>query len=560
MGRALGLVLTSGLPVLAQSTVLVSVDSIAAQANGPSYSPVLSENGRWIAFSSDASNLVVGDTNGQRDTFLRDVLAGTTERVSVSSGGAEGNSWSNAGLSLSADGRFVAFTSNASNLVAADTNGFTDVFVRDRLVGTTNRVSVSSAGAEASGPSFLPSISRDGRYVAFVSSAINLPAGTPGGYTRVYIHDNQTGQTQHVPFATFSSNAQQTNPRLSADGRLVAFEELLGQSQVYLHDVLSNTAEMISIAGGQPGNGSSGVADVSPDGRYVVFWSAAPNLVLGDQNGSVDVFVRDRQAAGTSRVSVSSTGAESNADSSGGAISDDGRYVTFSSSASNLVPGDNNGQPGQPWTGSDVFLRDRLTGSTTLLSLDTNGTQGKSDSGDPSMSSDARYIAFSSAASNLVANDTNSDEDVFLRDRGIPPPTTYCTAKINSLGCTPTIGWSGSPSLSGPDNFHVTATNVLNRKLGIMIWSGARASVPLYGGTRCVASPIIRTPGQNSGGNPPPTDCSGTYSFHFTQSYMSSHVLQVGSTVCAQFWSRDPGFSVPNAIGLTNGLEFVIAP
>ena len=141
-----------------------------------------------------------------------------------------------------------------------------------------------------------------------------------------------------------------------------------------------------------------------------------------------------------------------------------------------------------------------------------------------------------------------------------PVPTSYCTAKANSLGCVPTIGYSGTPTLSGPDDFHVTATNELNNKVGIMIWSDAPHSAPFMGGTLCVAPPIHRTPHQVSGGNPPPMDCSGTYSFHFSQAYMSSMLIQAGTQGYAQYWSRDPGFPPPLNVGLTDGLRFVVGP
>jgi hypothetical protein len=140
-------------------------------------------------------------------------------------------------------------------------------------------------------------------------------------------------------------------------------------------------------------------------------------------------------------------------------------------------------------------------------------------------------------------------------------PSEYCTAKMNSLGCMPQIGFVGYPTLSGPDNFSITASNVLNNKSGMLLWSGAPANTPFHGGTLCLSSPIIRTSLQPSNGNPAPAnDCSGTYSFLFSQAYMSAHFLAPGSTVCAQYWSRDPGFVIPDNIGLTDALRFVIAP
>ncbi len=143
-----------------------------------------------------------------------------------------------------------------------------------------------------------------------------------------------------------------------------------------------------------------------------------------------------------------------------------------------------------------------------------------------------------------------------------PPPSTYCTPKLNSLGCVPSIGWNGSPTTAGAiDNFHVTASNVLNRKPGIMIWGTSAASIPLGGGTLCIAPPVVRTAPQLSGGSLAPIlDCSSQYSFHFGHAYVQSYFLATGQTVRAQFWSRDPGYSAPNNIGLTNALAFVLGP
>ena len=142
----------------------------------------------------------------------------------------------------------------------------------------------------------------------------------------------------------------------------------------------------------------------------------------------------------------------------------------------------------------------------------------------------------------------------------IDMPIVYCTPKLNSLGCIPSVASSGTPCLSGSDDFHITAASVLNNKVGIMIWSGAPNSLPFMGGILCLAPPIIRTPHQISGGNPPPLDCSGTYSFHFSQAYMASKLIPAGTQLYAQYWSRDPGFAPPNNVGLTDGLEFVVGP
>jgi hypothetical protein len=142
-----------------------------------------------------------------------------------------------------------------------------------------------------------------------------------------------------------------------------------------------------------------------------------------------------------------------------------------------------------------------------------------------------------------------------------PRTAAYCTAKVNSLGCTPSIGWSGTPSLSAPqDDFHIRATNVLNNKPGILVWGLVAFAVPFQGGTLCVKPPMQRTGVQYSGGNPPPSDCSGSYDFHLSQAYMQQFFFQAGAIIYAQYWSRDPGFAAPNNVGLTNALRVVTCP
>jgi Tol biopolymer transport system component len=358
--------------VSAQITERVSVDSSGAEGDGNSHWPSISSDGRYVAFYSHATNLVAGDTNGFRDVFVHDRQTGQTTRVSVDSTGVEGDadsSWH----SISSDGRYVAFDSRATNLVAGDTNGSEDVFVHDRQTGQTTRASVDSTGIEGDGDSVLPRISSDGRYVAFESLATNLVAGDTNGSYDVFVHDRQTGQTT----------------RVSVDST------------------------------GVEGDADSSWPSISSDGRYVAFHSYATNLVAGDTNGSRDVFVHDRQTGQTTRVSVDSTGIEGDGGSSYQSISSDGRYVAFYSYATNLVTGDTN-------SFRDVFVHDRQTGQTTRVSVDSTGAEGDRESAWPSISSDGRYVAFDSVATNLVAGDNNGFRDVFVHDslgqkvKGIP--------------------------------------------------------------------------------------------------------------------------------------------
>ncbi len=356
--------LASSALALGQVTERVSVDSNGAEGNGYSYTlSSISADGRFVAFLSHASNLVAGDTNGFGDIFVRDRQSGTTERVSVATGGAEGNGHSFS-PSISSDGHFVAFQSLASNLVAGDTNGFTDIFVRDRLSGTTERVSVDSAGAEGNSTSDYPSISADGRFVAFRSEAMNLVAGDTNATVDVFVHDRQTGSTDRISVAT----------------------------------------------GGAEGNGFNSLSAISADGHCVAFWSDASNLVAGDSNGVRDVFVRDCLNGTTERVSVATGGAQGSSGSYESSISTDGRFVAFESLASDLVPGDTNGS-------YDVFVRDRLSGTTERVSLDSSGVQGNLGSASPSISADGNLVAFRSGATNLIAGDSNGFDDIFVRDR-----------------------------------------------------------------------------------------------------------------------------------------------
>jgi Tol biopolymer transport system component len=407
------------------TTERASVSSSGEQGNDLSGSPSISADGRFVAFSSYASNLVPGDTNGDLDVFVRDRELGTTERVSLSPIGDQGDGDSYY-PSISADGRFVAFQSSASSLVPGDTNGVVDVFVRDRQLGTTERVSVSSSGGQGNNESGYPSISADGRFVAFQSYASNLVPGDTNGRADVFVRDRQLETTERV---SLSSSGEQGNSEswylsISADGRFVAFQSSASNlvpgdtnvdHDVFVRDRQLGTTGRVSVSSsGEQGNyAASRYPSISADGRFVAFSSYAPNLVPGDTNGTHDVFVRDRELGTTERVSLSSSGEQGNSQSWDPSISADGRFVAFFSWASNLVPGDTNGY-------LDAFVRDRELGTTERVSLSSSGEQGNDISGwfyALSVSANGRFVAFRSDASNLVAGDTNGYRDVFVRDR-----------------------------------------------------------------------------------------------------------------------------------------------
>jgi Tol biopolymer transport system component len=342
----------------------VSVASDGSQANGTSEAPSISSDGGIVAFLSEATNLVADDTNGVADVFVHDLDAGTTARVSVASDGTQADDESFT-LSLSSNGQFVAFGSYATNLVAGDTNGVIDIFVYDRDTGTTERVSVASDGTQANGESVSPAISSDGRFVAFQSDATNLVANDTNNRSDIFVRDRQAGTTRRVSVTS----------------------------------------------GGSQANGNSISPAISANGRYVAFSSGASNLVGGDTNNKADIFVHDRQNDTTELIV-----GPAEFDTGRGvvivapAISPDADFVGLASDADDLVSGDTNNS-------FDTFLINRDSLDAQRVSVSSGEVQGNSDSGQPSISSNNRYVVFSSIATNLVSQDTNGSEDVFMRDR-----------------------------------------------------------------------------------------------------------------------------------------------
>jgi LPXTG-site transpeptidase (sortase) family protein len=389
-------------------TTLVSVNSSGEQRSGEV--PVISADGRYVAFISSDSNLVPGDTNGLVDVFVHDRQTGTTRRVSVSSSGVQGNGISNSKPSISANGRYIVFDSNATNLVAGDHNP--GVYLHDCQTGATTRIAIHSIH---------PSISADGRYVAF-SSDRSLVSGDTNDTFDVFVYDRQANVTTRVSVSSSGTegNGQSAYPVISADGRYVAFvswadnlvaNDTNNATDIFVHDRQTGITTRVSVdSSGDQGNDYSGHAAISADGRYVAFDSSASNLVTGDTNGVYDIFIHDLQTARTMRISVGLAGRQANGDSFEPSLSADGRYVAFPSLASNLVTGDTNG----PYF--DVFVFDRQTKKTILASISSSGVQGNAVSIDASISADGQLVAFESFADNLVTGDTNSMWDVFVHE------------------------------------------------------------------------------------------------------------------------------------------------
>ncbi len=410
----------------------VSLGLGGAEGDGPAEFASLSADGRFVAFDSDATNLVEGDTNARTDVFVHDRATGDTERVSVSSSGAQAAFGSSREPAISADGRFVAFHSTASDLAPGDENSLDDVFVHDRETGETERLSPSAVDFGSTGSDAV-SISADGRFVAFESTYDDLVPGDGNGALDVFVNDRQTGTTERVSVNSAGAEAEEAsfNASISADGRLVAFisnsgDLVSGRHQRRSRRLRPRPRDGRHVAGERQRRRASGQRrsvrniSISPDGRLVAFSSFATNLVAGDTNDAGDVFVRDRTAETTERISLDSAGGQADADSFLPSVSADGRLVAFASSANNL------GGTANAFT--DVFLHDRQTGSTALLSGGVGSAAGDGHSFPPAISADGCFVAFTSGATNLVGGDTNGFRDAFVHDllgcAPEPPPDT----------------------------------------------------------------------------------------------------------------------------------------
>lgn len=419
--------------------IRVSVDSSGAEGNGYSYNPRISGNGRFVAFTSNAPNLVPDDTNTIYDSFLHDRDTQTTTRISLASNGtqADGDSVTN---DISSDGRFVALLSFATNLVPDDTNGKSDIFVYDRQTAAFTRVSVDSSGTQADGDSYNASISTganaNGRFITFESEATNLVTGDTNGVYDVFVHDRQTGTTTRVSVDNSGAqgNDDSYSADISSDGRFVTFisdasnlvaDDTNNAADIFVHDRQTGTTTRVSVDsnGTQGDKGTEFLPSISGNGRFVAFTSHATNLVPGDTNDRSDIFVHDRDTGTTTRISLDSSGSQSNGGSYRPSISnsssDDGRFVTFTSEATNLVAGDTNGV-------FDIFVHDRATGATTRVSVSSSGTEGNGNSYNrPTISGNGRFITFFSESSNLVPNDTNNNGDVFVAEQTGSPTRIY---------------------------------------------------------------------------------------------------------------------------------------
>lgn len=398
---------------------LISKTAAGIQGNNTSEDPIVSADGRWVAFRSDASNLVGGYTVQATNIYVKDRETGAVERVSLSTAGVEPND-SCFDPAISGNGRFVSFSSYATNLVAGDTNAQLDIFLYDRDTDTLERVSVSSTGVEADAGSGFSAVSYDGRYVSFQSDATNLVAGDTNGARDVFVRDRQAGETIRVSTdasgnetlaGTYSSNA-----KVAGVGPWVLFSSTAsnlvagdtnGAEDLFAKNLETGAIERISIAAdGTQANGDSSRFSVSSDGLRVVFECYGSNLVAGDTNGQPDVFLKDRSTGALRRVSLAAGGIQPDWGCNDPVISADGSTLAFSSAATNLVPGDTNGT-------RDTFVVYLANGEIRRVSVREDGSEGNDESYSPDLSADGTLVVFMSDVQDLVPADTNPAEDVF---------------------------------------------------------------------------------------------------------------------------------------------------
>jgi Tol biopolymer transport system component len=419
----------------AADTTLISRTSQKKQSNGISGEPATSQTGQFVAYRSSATNLDSDRCDrGINQIYVSDRSTGTIRCVSVNSSGKEGDQDSFA-PSITGDGRFIAFTSVATNFAGNQCdNGFNQIYVRDRTSGTTRCVSVNSNGHEANQDSDASSISADGTLIAFNSAATNLAGNKcDNGFNHIFVHDLTTGTTNCVSVRT----------------------------------------------NGDEGNGDSFDPSISADGQVVVFESTATNLASRCNNGNSHIYLHHRVTGETSCVSVNNEGQQSNGNSALARVSGDGRFVAFQSDSTNVTTRCNNGH-------AQIFVRDTLEERTTCSSIDNHGNQGNNDSVQPSISSNGRFVAFSSNTTNLTGNRCmGGNMQVFVRDRADEKTKCASLGPKNVEG----NGNSSSPSISANGSmvtFESDANNLVKKdtnNLRDVFGQGISTSVSNGGGS-----------------------------------------------------------------------------
>jgi Tol biopolymer transport system component len=452
--------------VVSGMTRLVSVNAAGTgSGDGASSNPVITPDGRYVAFVSAATDLVADDTNGIPDVFVRDLQTGVTTLVSVGAQAAYVGSSQSDSPVISTNGQFVAFTSTATNLVTGATNWLGEVYVRDLVAGTTswassNAVAVFNAAtgsvSNRSTSSSGPVLTEDGRCLAFKTYTRYNPSGTTD-WSRVFFISRWDRETRAVDLVATNVHGSMEGfpdppgPAMTPDGRFIAYSGPVSTnstSDVFIWDAQNGATTLASVAmdGVSAADGFADTPTLTPDGRYVTFVSNATNLVPNTISREFRVYRRDLQSGVTTLVTMDEDGAAAGeGDAAIPTVSDDGRWVALDSRTEDLVAGDKN-------DAFDVFVRDTVVGQTELVSLRDLGLTSVTGNGFSSvspncLSADGRYLVFVSQASDLVPNDTNGFQDVFVRDLQAGSQTLVSMAtdgtQADSLSHSPVISADG---------------------------------------------------------------------------------------------------------------------
>ncbi len=622
---------------LAQQTTKLSRNALGESADLASElgdaPDSLTPDGRFAVFTSGAYNLVPTDTNGFRDVYLRDLANGALERVTRTSAGMEPDGDCKH-PAISDDGRFVAFQSFATNLAAGDANGTWDVFVTDRVTRLTTIVSAAASGVIGNGESTQPSISADGSRIAFASTSSNLVSGDTNNVQDVFVRNLLNGSVRLVSRlpAGALGNAASRRPAISGNGQWIAFESLATNlvsgagasgASILVWSFASGAHELVSLNNnGTPANNSCSLPSISADGSRVAFLSRASNLTLVAQFSN-NAFLRDRAAGSVMLVSASADGLPATAASTSVSLSSNGQFAAHASAAALT--------PGHSGNGFDAFLfevasRRTIRTSVPVVSPGEPNNSGVQEVG--GISDSGLTCLFGSNSSNLISGDTlDVTPDVFLRDTRtlwyrdtdgdrfgrsddsvwVPfPPTldyslvsgdcddtrpsvnpaatescngldddcdglvdelawfTYCTASTSQAGCVPTLRVDGYPSASRTSGFYLRGNGLPAQRPAVAMFGTALTNfVWSFGSTStvCVASPRVRMASIPSGGTAP--QCNGSYSadwlaFMAANPAVPGQPVLPGRTYYAQLWYRDPG--APLNSNLTDAVAFTLCP
>jgi len=565
------------------TTELISKSASGQSASAHSSDSALSADGRFVAFNSGASNLVPGDTNGKGDVFVVDRQLQTIERVSVSSAGVEGNGHSGT-PAISADGRYVVFISESTNLDPLDPDPRFDAYMHDRQTKTTKLVSIHlkpPAGVHPWHGSMFPSISPDGRYVLFTHGEDNIVSGDSNGSRDIFLKDMLTGYTELVSLSSSQTQADSDSLMgvMSFDTRYIAFISFatnwypgntkppVSQAFAYVRDRLQGTTIPIN-----PNNSfildpcaGTGFLAISGDGSVIVYSYGWGGCLDKAPLWVASLFARDMLTGVTEPVDHTIFSNPSPPKypvvllpSKRPSVSADGRFIAFESHHDDLVL--HSGNTG----GINVFVHDRVTGLNHPAGLGPAGQwpslppQTGAEAWLPSISADGRVVSF--ACEDPTFGSGNAAYNIYVRTCDWTQPAVYCASQLNSLGCTPSVSFAGSPSASAGSGFTIGVKRLVSSTFGLFFYSTHRPLLASFQGSYlCMELPIRRLALMPTGGNTSP-DCTGGLQMDFN-AWIANGVdpsLVAGENVCIQAWSRDAGAATTT--NLSNALVFAIGP